>query len=197
MNDDSLAKRALAVPPGHSTGPVGAAVNDPIPAWVNGALVPVDKMEVHRRGLRHKAVSVFVTDNGRILIQRRAPGKYHTPGLWANACCTHPRWGEKPGDCARRRLAEELGITGLKLTSRDRVEYRADVGGGLTEHEIVNLFTGEGRPQISPDPEEVSETRWLTLDALRGEVAAEPGRFTPWLRIYLARHADQIFGMAV
>ena len=68
-----------------------------IPAWVDGDLVPLDKLDVHRRGLRHPAVSVFLLDGDRFLIQRRALGKYHTPGLWANACCTHPLWGEAPG----------------------------------------------------------------------------------------------------
>ena len=65
-----------------------------------------------------------------VLIQRRAMCKYHTPGLWANTCCTHPHWGEDPEDCAHRRLDEELGISGLKLEARDQLEYRADVGGG-------------------------------------------------------------------
>ena len=84
--------------------------SETIPAWVDGRLVPVDKLEVHRRGLRHPAVSVFLLDGERTLIQRRALGKYHTPGLWANACCTHPRWGEEPAACALRRLREELGV---------------------------------------------------------------------------------------
>ncbi len=98
-----------------------------IAAWVDGALRPVEKLEVHRRGLRHKAVSVFVMRGGETLIQRRALGKYHTPGLWANACCTHPYWGETAVDCALRRLREELGLVGLVPRHRDRVEYRADV----------------------------------------------------------------------
>ena len=63
-----------------------------IPAWIDGELAPVDKLEAHERGLKHKAVSVFVVRGMDILIQRRAMGKYHTPGLWANTCCTHPDW---------------------------------------------------------------------------------------------------------
>jgi isopentenyl-diphosphate delta-isomerase len=83
-----------------------------IPAWVEGTLTPVEKLEVHKKGLRHKAVSVFVMRGDRILLQQRALSKYHTPGLWANACCTHPHWDEQPLTCAQRRLEEELGITG-------------------------------------------------------------------------------------
>lgn len=169
-----------------------------IPAWVNGTLTPVDKLEVHRRGLRHKAVSVFVLHGDAILLQRRALGKYHTPGLWANTCCTHPHWNEAPEDCARRRLQEELGITGLETEYRHRLEYRADVGGGLTEHELVDVFVARagGAIAVSPNPDEVMETRWVDYHDLRGEVARHPDRFTPWLRIYLDRHAEAIFGPA-
>ena len=176
----------------------GPAPSPLIPAWVDGALVPVDKLEVHRRGLRHPAVSVFVMDGDRTLLQRRALGKYHTPGLWANACCTHPHWGEAPADCAARRLREELGITGLTLAPRERVEYRADVGAGLIEHERVDLFTAAAPASLplAPDPAEVMETRWITLEALGAEIAAKPETFTPWLRIYLADHSRRIFGAA-
>ena len=167
-----------------------------IPAWVNGTLTPVDKLEVHRKGLRHLAVSVFVLRGDDILLQRRALGKYHTPGLWANTCCTHPLWQEAPDACALRRLQEELGITGLIPEFRHRLEYRADVGGGLTEHELVDVFTAHvsGDLTLDPDPDEVMQTRWIGRDALGDEIARHPERFTPWLKIYLTRHADEIFG---
>jgi isopentenyl-diphosphate delta-isomerase len=171
-----------------------------IAAWVDGRLTPVDKLAVHRRGLRHPAVSVFVMDGTRTLIQRRALGKYHTPGLWANAVCTHPHWGEAMPAAATRRLREELGVTGLALTPRDRVEYRAEVGGGLVEHEVVSLYTADADADaglaLAPDPAEVMDARWIALDALRAEIAATPEAFTPWLRIYLADHRGQIFGAA-
>ncbi len=103
-----------------------------IPAWVDGTLTPVEKLAAHQRGLRHLAISVFVIRDGAILIQQRALGKYHTPGLWANTVCTHPEWNEPALDCAHRRVNEELGITGLTLEHRGEVEYRADVGNGQT-----------------------------------------------------------------
>ncbi|QBF34188.1 isopentenyl-diphosphate Delta-isomerase [Thalassococcus sp. S3] len=167
-----------------------------IPAWVNGTLTPVEKLEAHQRGLRHKAVSVFVIRGREILMQRRAMGKYHTPGLWANTCCTHPDWGESPSDCAVRRLKEELGITGLYPEFRHHLEYRADVGNGLVEHEVVDVFLARAGAdvKVEPNPDEVMETRWVDYHDLLAEVARHPDRFTPWLKIYLRDHADVIFG---
>lgn len=169
---------------------------DMIPAWVNGTLTPVEKLDVHRKGLRHKAVSVFVMRGTSVLIQQRAVSKYHTPGLWANTCCTHPLWNEAPAACAVRRLREELGITGLHPVARDQVEYRADVGAGLIEHEVVDLFLAEvmGDLTVIPNPAEVQAVRWVDLYDLTAEAGRWPDRFTPWLRIYLAEHSDRIFG---
>ncbi|MFG6589895.1 isopentenyl-diphosphate Delta-isomerase [Sulfitobacter sp. 1A12157] len=167
-----------------------------LPAWVDGILQPVEKLSAHKRGLRHKAVSVFVMDGSRLLLQRRALGKYHTPGLWANTCCTHPAWEEPAELCAARRLREELGITGLALRHRGQVEYRADVGGGLIEHEVVEVFLADAEAglKIAPNPEEVMETRWQDLDDLRVDLARNPQAYTPWLRIYMDQHAGLIFG---
>jgi isopentenyl-diphosphate delta-isomerase len=174
-------------------------MTDMIPAWVDGRLTPVEKLEVHRRGLRHKAVSVFVTSGGKVLIQKRAPAKYHTPGLWANTCCTHPLWDEAPVDCAVRRLREELGISGLFPSHRDRVEYRADVGSGLIEHELVDIFLADAPAdlRIVPNPAEVAEVRWIDVYDLAAEIGRWPERFTPWLRIYMDQHKDRIFGSLV
>ena len=171
----------------------------PIPAWdASGELRPVSKLAVHRQGLRHPAVSVFVLRGQDILIQERAAGKYHTPGLWANTCCTHPMWGETAADCATRRLAEELGITGLALRNVGQVEYRADVPGlrePLIEHEVVEVFVGEaGWPlNLELNPAEVAAVRWVSLAALQDEIVQRPEAFTPWLRIYLDEHARMIF----
>lgn len=166
-----------------------------IPAWVEDSLTPVGKLETHQRGLRHKAVSVFIMAGTKTLIQRRALGKYHTPGLWANSCCTHPHWDEPAIDCALRRLDQELGITGLRPDFREQLEYRADVGNGLIEHELVDLFVCQATTDlhIAPNPDEVMDFEWLELAELKQRIAAQPDRFTPWLKIYLAKHSDRIF----
>ena len=166
-----------------------------IPAWVDGTLTPVEKLEAHVKGLRHKAISVFVMDGDHLLIQKRAAGKYHTPGLWANTCCTHPEWNESGMDCAQRRLKEELGITGLTLDQRETLEYRAPVGGGMVEHEVVEVFVANA-PDVTWDlnPDEVEAVRWVHTDALTDDIARNPDQFTAWLRIYMTEHKERIFG---
>lgn len=167
-----------------------------IPTWVEGNLSPVEKLEAHQKGLKHKAVSVFVMYQGRILVQQRALEKYHTPGMWANTCCTHPQWDEADHDCALRRLNEELGITCVPLTYRDTIEYRADVGNGLIEHEVVAIFTGQAPSDLTfnPNPAEVMATRWIAFDDLAADMARASENYTPWLHIYLRDHSATILG---
>lgn len=167
-------------------------MSDLIPAWVDGRLTPVEKLEVHRRGLRHMAVSVFVLAGDAVLLQQRAAGKYHTPLLWANTCCTHPHWNEPSETCALRRLREELGLSGLKLARAAQVEYRADVGRGLVEHELVDVFLARLATRVTaiPNPAEVADTRWMSLADLRADLGARPALYTPWLHVYMTDHPD-------
>ena len=167
-----------------------------IPAWVDGELQPVDKLEVHRLGLRHKAISVFVMNGEEVLLQRRALHKYHTPGLWANTCCTHPHWDEDPAATAVRRLDEELGIKGIYPAHCDQVEYRAPVGNDLIEHEVVDIYLAavDRQIEVTPNPNEVAEVEWMGFYELTAEVKRHPEKYTPWLRIYLEEHRDRIFG---
>jgi isopentenyl-diphosphate Delta-isomerase len=162
-----------------------------IPAWIGGTLRPADKLEVHRQGWPHLAVSVFVNCGEETLLQRRAEGKYHTPGLWSNACCTHPMWGERAEDCAARRLREELGIACSGLVHCGQARYRAEVGGGLVENEVVEIFALDlaDRPDPRPDPEEVADTRWMSYASLRARIGSRPQDFTPWLAIYLSDYS--------
>ena len=169
---------------------------DFIPAWDQGVLKPLEKLDVHKRGLRHKAVSVFLVSENSVLLQKRASTKYHTPGLWANTCCTHPSWMEDPIDCAHRRLEEELGIEVSELLYKNKIDYKADVGNGLIENETVDVFVGfiktKENLKMLLNQNEVSEVRWLTFEALKEEISLAPSMFTPWLRIYIQDHFDQI-----
>lgn len=158
----------------------------------DGSFYPIGKMQAHREAVLHLAVSVFVFSGDHLLIQKRAAHKYHCGGQWANTCCTHPHWDEPVATSAARRLREELGF-GVPLIESHEVEYFADVGNGLHEHERVTMFVGHadrGTLEIRPNPDEVEEVRWVTAEALKADMADNPRAFTPWFRIYCDRFPD-------
>jgi isopentenyl-diphosphate delta-isomerase len=152
------------------------------------------KLAAHQLGRKHRAISVCIVDRaGRMLLQRRAFGKYHSGGLWTNACCTHPRPGEREDRTAERRLREELGIE-CPLTFVARTHYRASVGGGLIEDEVVHLFVGEYDGAVVPDAVEVAEVAWRPYEFLAADVAARPEAYTYWFRCYIVRFGRGLFG---
>ena len=167
-----------------------------IPALnADGSLYPIEKLEAHRRAIPHLAISIFVFDGDKMLLQRRALTKYHCGGQWANTCCSHPHWGESLAASADRRLFEELGFN-LPLTPGRNVEYHADVGQGLTEHEHVTFYFGQAKVSelvVEPNPTEVMEIRWATSAEVAAEIASAPEAYAPWFRIYMERFPD--FGM--
>ncbi len=158
----------------------------------NRAVGSGGKWDVHRRGLLHRAFSIFLFDDqGRVLLQRRYGGKYHSGGLWANTCCGHPRLGERTLPAAHRRLNEELGMkAGLRFGFRAR--YTTGLDHGLTENELVYVYVGRATGLMELNPDEVSETRFMSLAGLIADTAREPGAYAYWLRHYLSRHADAL-----
>ncbi len=155
----------------------------------DGELYPIEKLEAHRRGVRHLAISAFIFAGEHLLLQRRAFGKYHSGGQWANSCCSHPDWGESPEDCVRRRVGDELGLD-LAFTAVGTFDYEARVGPELVENERVHLFVAaveRAAVEPRPDVEEVMDIRWVDTAALRADVRRRPQRYTPWLRLYLER----------
>jgi isopentenyl-diphosphate delta-isomerase len=136
-------------------------------------------------GQLHRAFSVHLIDPaGRILLQRRAAVKTRFPLRWANACCGHPAPGEAVAVAAARRLAEELGVTGVALTEIGVYRYRADdPATGRVEHEYDHVLVGHVPADVpmSPDPDEVAAVRWLTPAELGREIGAEPAAYAPWL----------------
>lgn len=159
----------------------------------NRAVGRAGKWEVHARGLRHRAFSIFLVDGeGRVLLQRRSAAKYHSAGLWANSCCGHPRPGERTLAAARRRLGEELGASadGLRLGFKTR--YRAELGNGLIEDELVYVYFGVAPSAITANPDEVSGLEWTTLPELRRDGRERPRRYAYWLRHYLESHYPAI-----
>lgn len=147
----------------------------------------MEKQAAHIQGSLHRALSVFVINGeGQMLLQRRAAAKYHSPGLWTNTCCSHPRPGEDVDAAARRRLREEMGFD-CEMEPAFSFVYRADVGQGLTEHEFDHVFLGRWDGEPNPEPGEVDGWRWASPEAIEAEVRADPEAFTPWFRIVLAR----------
>lgn len=142
-----------------------------------------EKMEAHRRGLLHRAFSIFLFNaNGEMLLQQRATEKYHAGGLWTNACCSHPRQGESNLEAAQRRLMEELGIQ-VPLQKIFDFTYQAEVGNGLTEHEFDHVFAGTCEGPIPYNPQEVMDVQFLSVAAIQNWLDQEPQAFTPWFRI--------------
>ena len=139
-----------------------------------------EKLEIHRRGLLHRAFSVFLFDGERLLVQRRAAGKYHSAGLWANTCCSHPREGEPLAEAVLRRLEEECGIAGAEVQEAGSFVYRAVFPNGLTEYEVDHVFAGEYAGAFDPDPEEIAELRYAELPGLKKDMAAHPERYAAW-----------------
>jgi isopentenyl-diphosphate Delta-isomerase len=144
------------------------------------------KRDAHHQGALHRAFSVIVWDSaGRLLLQKRHHGKYHSGGLWTNTCCGHPRPGEDIAAAALRRLEEEMGFT-CSLTGLGTIRYRAELDHGAIEHEIVHVFRGLHDGEVAPNPAEAEGYQWSSLDDVRADVAAMPLRFSVWFRAYIA-----------
>ena len=141
--------------------------------------------DVHRQGLLHRAFSVIVWDRAdRLLLQKRHIGKYHSGGLWTNACCGHPRPGEDCAAAAERRLPQEMGFL-CPLEPVGTIRYRAELDHDMIEHEIVHVFHGVHNGPIVPNPEEAEDYRWASVREVQADALAAPERYTAWFRKYL------------
>ena len=150
------------------------------------------KMEAHEKALLHRAFSVFVfNDQKELMIQCRAAHKYHSPGLWTNTCCSHQREGESNIEAGKRRLMEEMGFT-TELEENISFIYKAPFDNGLTEHEYDHILLGDfnGTPNINPD--EVSEWKWMSLEAIEADMKENPTRYTEWFKIIFDKFYNQI-----
>jgi isopentenyl-diphosphate delta-isomerase len=146
-----------------------------------------EKMEAHRQGLLHRAFSVFIFDaQGRMLLQQRALSKYHSGGLWTNACCSHPFPEEDNLAAASRRLQEELGFT-TSLRKVFDFYYRAEFDNGLTEHEFDHVFVGQYEGALEVNPQEVMDYCFLSLDEIENQLTTRPDRYTEWFKIAFPR----------
>lgn len=152
-----------------------------------------EKLAAHLIPERHRAFSILIfNDQGETLIQRRALGKYHSPGLWANSCCGHPRPGEEIKDAANRRLKEELGVCS-SLSPLTKVCYTLKLEKDLWELEYTHVFSGTYQGTIDFNAEEVCEVTWISPHRLREDVLAFPQKYARWFRLYILKHFEILF----
>ena len=147
----------------------------------------IPKLTAHTEGVLHRSISIFViSSHNEIMLQKRSSNKYHSAGLWANTCCTHPRPNEKPIDAANRRLKEEMGIT-CELEEKFCFSYTADVGNDLVENEFDHVFFGFTDETPTINTAEAAEWKWIHVDELKAEIKLQKEKYAPWLRLCFTR----------
>ena len=138
------------------------------------------KMEAHRIPVLHRAVSVFIVNSkGEWLLQQRALNKYHSNGLWTNACCSHPRPGETSHETALRRLQEEMGMK-AELKEIFHFIYREPLDNNLTEYELDHVFVGISDEQPNINTHEVLNWKYVSYSELKKDIGEAPENYTVW-----------------
>lgn len=156
----------------------------------------MEKMQAHRPPVLHRAFSIFIFNKqNEMLLQKRAAGKYHSPGLWTNACCSHPMPGELTEAAAIRRLREELGFE-TPVKEVFAFTYKAEFENGLGEHEYDHVFTGCYEGSIVPNPDEVSDFCYLSMSEIAQRIRETPGEFTIWFQLAFPRISEWMQGQA-
>ncbi|WP_241607061.1 isopentenyl-diphosphate Delta-isomerase [Rosenbergiella australiborealis] len=152
----------------------------------------MEKLEAHRKGLLHRAITVYVFNSQQqLMLQQRALSKYHCGGLWSNTCCGHPFPNENTQHAAERRLGEEMGLS-LTLRKVTQTYYNLPVTDGLVEHEYGHIFMGYTEQLPILNPEEAENYRFASLPEIEQELAAYPERFTPWFKTTFPRIVKQL-----
>ena len=146
-----------------------------------------EKIKAHQQGKLHRcfSIAVFNSDN-EILLQKRAQNKYHSPGLWTNTCCGHPRPGEDTENAAHRRLKEEMGFD-CPLKEAFTFIYRHKFDNGLIEHEYDHVFIGEFDGNPNPNLEEVCDWKRVDKKGLKKDIQKSPEKYTYWFKISIDR----------
>jgi len=146
-----------------------------------------EKLEAHQKGLLHRAFSIVIFDHhGNMLLQKRALEKYHSAGLWTNACCSHPAPGEDTKEAAIIRLEKEMGFqTNIEKTFD--ILYKIELENGIIEHEFDHVFIGRWEGVPKPDPSEVSDWKWISQEDLKSDLKLYPENYTYWFKLIMER----------
>jgi isopentenyl-diphosphate delta-isomerase len=151
-----------------------------------------EKLKAHKEGKLHRAFSVFIFNSKKeFLLQKRADGKYHSPGLWTNTCCSHPQSGKDIKKEAETRLKEEMGIE-CRLKEVFSFVYKVKFDNGLYEHEYDHVFFGKYEGKVKPNKEEVSDFKWLSLAELKKDIKQNPKKYTYWLKECIDRVIKEV-----
>jgi len=146
-----------------------------------------EKLKAHQDAKLHRAFSIYIFNSrGELLIQQRALGKYHCPGIWANTCCSHPRPDEKLEDAVHRRLVEEMGFD-TELSEVMKFVYKVEFENGLTENEFLHVLIGEADASVVMNPEEVNDYRWISISDLKKDIAENPDKYAYWFKITIEK----------
>jgi isopentenyl-diphosphate delta-isomerase len=147
----------------------------------------MEKMQAHEKAVLHRAISIFIfNEKNEMLLQQRAIKKYHSGGLWTNACCSHPRPGEETQNAAVRRLREELGFE-TPLHKVFDFTYKASFDNGLTEHEFDHVFAGKYNGPVQPNKNEVQDYCFKSIDEIENSLQTHPHKYTVWFKLAFPR----------
>jgi len=142
-----------------------------------------EKLAAHKSGALHRAFSIFIYNSaGEMLLQQRADSKYHSGGMWTNACCSHPRLNEDVEQAAHRRLQEEMGFDCALKKLFDFI-YFARLDQNLIEHEFDHVFSGTYDGKIYLNPSEAKDYKWINIDSLKSDIKKNPQQYTVWFKI--------------
>lgn len=151
------------------------------------------KSNIHKQGTLHRAFSILIFNKeDKLLIQKRASNKYHSGGLWTNTCCSHQREGEILNDSIHRRLIEELGFD-TELKEIFKFSYKVRFNNGLIENEVDHVYFGDYNKKITPNPQEIEDYKWVSLDFLFEDIKNNPDYYTYWFKLILEKLKDKRF----
>ncbi len=145
----------------------------------------LEKIAAHQLGLLHRALSVFIfNEKDELLLQQRADEKYHSPSLWSNTCCSHPRPNETVENAVIRRMKEEMGLQCATEFAFSFI-YNSNLENGLIEHEFDHVYFGRfsGEPILNLN--EAKSYKYIDLNILQKDIMSSPENYTEWIKICL------------